>query len=251
MEVPGDAEAVAGDEDAIEDDWRAGRIEGDALGLERGRPGRAPELARLAPPETDRRDGLVRAPDDDPERVLEHLVERRAGQVSPDDVVADERGQERALQAHRMAVDQAQPRDHEDARAGSETERVGHAAVGDREPGGEEPRRDVLALGREVPGEAAQLEDVVVDRGRGDERPETVATRDEVLALEELERLAQRHERHGEALRELALIVEPGAGRERAAPDPFAQRLGDAVVAWDPTDALRVRRDTVHGTSVF
>src|SRR5712692_8508504 len=119
------------------------------------------------------------------------------------------------------------------------------------EPRPQEPRRDVLALGREIPGEAAQLEDVVVDRGRSDERPETVAARDEVLALEELERLAQRHERHGEALRELTLIVEPRAGRERAAPDPFAQRLGDAVVAWDPTDALRVRRDTVHGTSVF
>src|SRR5438034_6462958 len=67
MELPRDAEAVAGDEDAIEDDRCAGRIEGDALGLERGRPDRAPELARLAPSETHRGDRLVRAPDDDPE----------------------------------------------------------------------------------------------------------------------------------------------------------------------------------------
>src|SRR5207302_10615905 len=81
MELPRDAEAVAGDEDAIEDDRRAGRIEGDALGLERGRPDRAPELARLAPSETHRGDRLVRAPDDDPERALERLVERRAGEV--------------------------------------------------------------------------------------------------------------------------------------------------------------------------
>src|SRR5437870_943903 len=73
MEVSRDAEAVAGDEDAIEDDRRAGRIEGDALGLERGRPDRAPELARLAPSEAHRGDGLVRAPDDDPKRALERL----------------------------------------------------------------------------------------------------------------------------------------------------------------------------------
>jgi len=103
----------------------------------------------------------------------------------------------------------------------------------------------VLALGREIPGEAAELEDVVVDRGRGDERPETVAARDQVLALEELERLPQRHQRDAEALRELALVVEPRAGRELAPPDPLAQRLGDAVVARDP-DALRARPDTVH-----
>src|SRR2546428_150603 len=148
MEFAGDPEAVARDEDTVEDDRGAAGVMRDALGLERRLAGAAPEVARLA------------------------------------------------------------------------------AA-------------------------AAQLEDVVVDRGRGDERPETVAARDEVLALEELERLAQRHERHGEALRELALIVEPGAGRERATPDPFAQRLGDAVVAWDPTDSLRVRGDTVHRASVF
>src|SRR2546427_413751 len=154
MEFAGDPEAVARDEDTVEDDRGAAGVMRDALGLERRLAGAAPEVARLA-----------------------------------------------AAEAHRR--------------------------------------------------EAAQLEKVVVDRGRGDERPETVAARDEVLALEELERLAQRHERHGEALRELALIVEPGAGRERAAPDPFAQRLGDAVVAWDPTDALRVRGDTVHRASVF
>src|SRR5262250_1629451 len=58
------------------------------------------------------------------------------------------------------------------------------------EPRAEQPRRDVLALGREIAGEAAELEDVVVDRRGGDERAEPVAARDEVLALEELERLA-------------------------------------------------------------
>src|SRR5207249_2030940 len=175
MELPRDAEAVAGDEDAIEDDRRAGRIEGDALGLERGRPDRAPELARLAPSETHRGDRLVRAPDDDPERALERLVERRAGEVCPDDLVADERGKERALQAHRMVVHQPQPRDHEHPRAGPEAERVGDGAVRSREPHGKEPRRDVLALGREVPGEAAELEDVVIDRRRRHERPEAVS----------------------------------------------------------------------------
>src|SRR2546422_2844395 len=230
MELPRDAEAVAGDEDAIEDDRRAGRIEGDALGLERGRPDRAPELARLAPSETHRGDRLVRAPDDDPERALERLVERRAGEVRPDDLVADERGKERALQAHRMVVHQPQPRDHEHPRAGPEAERVGDGAVRSREPHGKEPRRDVLALGREVPGEAAELEDVVIDRRRRHERPEAVAPGDQVLALEQLQRLPEGHERDAEARREPALGFEPRPGTERALADPRTQRLGDLVV---------------------
>src|SRR2546422_10550061 len=96
MELPRDAEAVAGDEDAIEDDRRAGRIERDALGLERGRPDRAPELARLAPSETHRGDRLVRAPDDDPERALERLGERRGGGGRPARPRARERGEARA-----------------------------------------------------------------------------------------------------------------------------------------------------------
>src|SRR2546428_11964587 len=110
MELPRDAEAVAGDEDAIEDDRRAGRIEGDALGLERGRPDRAPELARLAPSETHRGDRLVRAPDDDPERALERLVERRAGGGRPGDLRAARRGEERARQSPREGVPPPPPR---------------------------------------------------------------------------------------------------------------------------------------------
>src|SRR2546429_8703178 len=117
MELPRDAEAVAGDEDAIEDDRRAGRIEGDALGLERGRPDRAPKLARLAPSETHRGDRLVRAPDDDPERALERLVERRAGEGRPDGLVAGERGEETALPAPRMGVHPPPPRGHQHPRA--------------------------------------------------------------------------------------------------------------------------------------
>ena len=80
----------------------------------------------------------------------------------------------------------------------------------------------MLALGGEVAGEPAELEDVVVDRGRGDERPEPVTARDEVLTLEQLERLAQRHERDPEAPRELALVVEARAGRQLAVLDPLA-----------------------------
>ena len=41
-----------------------------------------------------------------------------------------------------------------------------------------------------------------------------MAARDQILALEQFQRLTQRHERHAEALRELALVVEPGARRE-------------------------------------
>src|SRR6267142_1946886 len=118
--------------------------------------------------------------------------------------------------------------------ARAEAERVGHAAVGTCHAPAEQARSDVLALRGEVAGEAAELQDVVVDRRRGDEGAEAVTARDQVLALEHLERLAQGHERHAEALCELALVVEPRARREAAGMDAVAQRLGDAVVTRHP-----------------
>jgi len=139
-----------------------------------------------------------------------------------------------------VAVDQPQPLELHDAGARAEAERVGHAAVGARHAPAEQTRGDVLALRGEVAGEAAQLQDVVVDRRRGDEGAEAVTARDQVLTLEHLERLAQRHERHPEALRELALVVEPRPRREAAGVDAVAQRLGDAVVT---------RHPCVHGDS--
>src|SRR5262245_33123576 len=109
--------------------------------------------------------------------------------------------------------------------------------------------RSVLALGREIAGEAAELEDVVVDRRGGDERAEPVAARDEVLALEELERLAKGHEGHAEAPGELALVVQPRPGGEFPGPDSLAQRFGDAGIAGHST--VKPHPDAVHRTSVF
>src|SRR5712692_6114206 len=234
MELPGDPEAIAGDEHAIEDDGRAARVVGHALGLERGRPGAAAELARLATAEAHRRHRLARALDRDAQLELEHLVERRARQVGADDLLADRRREERALEAYRVAVHQAEPLEREHARARPEPERAGDTVVGHEELRPDQARRHVLALGLEVAGEPAELQDVVVDGGRRDERPEAVTARDQVLALEQLERLPQRHQRHAEALREPSLVVEPGAGPERALTDPRAKRLGDPVVARDP-----------------
>src|SRR6267143_723803 len=131
----------------------------------------------------------------------------------------------------------------------AQAQRLGDAPVSRREPRPQQARRDALALGREVAGEAAKLEDVVVDRRRGDEGTEPVTARDEVLALEQLERLAEGHEGHAEALRELALVVEPRTGGKLADPDPLAQRLGDAVVAGHSTE--EPHPDAVHRTSVF
>src|SRR5947199_6926693 len=147
-----------------------------------------------------------------------------------------------------MAIDRAQPLDHEHAGARAEPEGVGDVVVWAREPRSEEARRHVLAFGREVACEAAELEDVVVDRRRRHERPEAVAPRDQVLALEQLERLAQGHERHAEALGEAALVVEPGAGTERALADPRAQRSGDLVVAGEAAvhSSVLVHSDLVH-----
>src|SRR5207244_12566865 len=86
------------------------------------------------------------------------------------------------------------------------------------------------------------------DRRPRHERPEAVAPRDQVLALEQLERLAQGHERHAEALGEAALVVEPGAGTERALADPRAQRSGDLVVAGEAAvhSSVLVHSDLVH-----
>ena len=113
-----------------------------------------------------------------------------------------------------MAVDQPQALELYDAGARAETERIGHAAIGARHASTELVRGHVLALRREVAGEAAKLQDVVVDRRRRDEGAETMTASDQILALEQFQRLPQRHERHAEALRELALIVEPRARRE-------------------------------------
>ena len=90
---------------------------------------------------------------------------------------------------------------------------------------------DVFALGDEVTGESPQLQDVVVDRGRRDERAESVAPGDQVVALQDVERLAERHQRHAERLRKLTLVVETGARREISTADPVTQRLGDTVIA--------------------
>src|SRR5215470_1152733 len=192
MEFAGDPETVARDEHAVEDDGGAGGVVGDALGLERRLAGAARELARLAAAEPHRRDRLVRARDDETELELEHLVQRRQREVRPHHLVADGRRQERALKAQRAVVDQPEPLDDEHPRPGRSAQRVRDAAVGHREAGSQKARRDVLALGREIAGEATKLEDVVVDRRRCDERPESVAPCDEVLALQELESLTPK-----------------------------------------------------------
>src|SRR5438045_1909601 len=92
----------------------------------------------------------------------------------------------------------------------------------------------MLALRGQITREPTQLKDVVVDRGCGHEGAETVAARDEILTLEQLQRLAQRHQGHAEGLRERPLVVEPGAGHEAAAMNAVAQRLGDAVIPRHP-----------------
>src|SRR5207244_689523 len=194
VEFAGDPEAVAGDEDAIEDDGRAALVERHALGLEGGHAGAAAELARLAEPEPHGRHALARAIDGDAELELEHLAQRRGAEIRLQHLLADGRGEERALETHRVAVDQPQPLELHDAGARAEAERVGHAAVGARHAPAEQTRGDVLALRGEVAGEAAQLQDVVVDRRRGDEGAEAVTARDQVLTLEHLERL--RSEEH-------------------------------------------------------
>src|SRR3989442_15840939 len=246
MEFAGDPEAIARDEGSIENDRRAAGVVGPALGLERRLAGAAAQIARLSSAQTHRGDGFAGACDDDAQLELEDLMQRRQREIGPDHLVAERRRQERPLEAHRMLVDQPQTLEHEHARPTGQPQRLGDASIRRREPRPQQARRDVLALGREIAGEASKLEDVVIDRRRGDERAEPVATGDEGLALEQLERLAQGHERHAEALRELALVIEPRTRWELADPDPLAQHFGNAVVAGHST--LQPRPDAVHRT---
>src|SRR5262245_22975210 len=230
MEFAGDPESIAGDEDAIEDDRRAAFVVGDALGLERRHAGSTSELARLAPAEAHGGHALARALDRDAELEFEHLAQRRGAEIGLQHLLAEGGAQEGSLQAHRVAVDQAQSLELHDAGAGGEPERSAHAVVRARHASAEQPRGDVLALCRQITGKTLKLQDVVVDRGRRHERAETVAPRDQILALEHRERLAQRHQRHAERFRERALIVEPRARRDTAALNALTKRFGDSVI---------------------
>src|SRR5712691_948027 len=89
-EFPGDAEAVARDEDTIEDDRARAGIR-DPLGLERGHAGGTAELTRFPRPQPHGRHGLARPRDREPELELEHLAQRRGRQVRLQDVLADGR----------------------------------------------------------------------------------------------------------------------------------------------------------------
>src|SRR5512145_419753 len=80
------------------------------------------------------------------------------------------------------------------------------------------------------------MENVVVDRRRGHERPQTVLAADQLLALEQLQGLAQGHQRDAELARHLALIGQPRAGRQLTTLDSFAELFGDAVVPGDTSD---------------
>jgi hypothetical protein len=238
VKLAGDPETIARDEDAVEDGGPALGIERDALRLERRHAGATSEVARLAPSEPDRGHGLARPLDRDAELELEGLAKRSAIEIGLEQLLAEARRQERVLQAHRPSADEPEPFDHEHARAWTQAEGPGDVTVGDREPRAEEPRGHGLALGEQLAGEPAQLEDVVIDRRGGHEGAETVTTDDQVLALEHLERLAQGHQRDAEGLRELALVRQRRAGRELSRADLPAQRFGDPVIPRTPSDHL-------------
>src|SRR5262245_39404130 len=117
MHFAGDAEAIARDEDAVEDGGAALGVERDALGSERGHAGTAAEVARFASAETDGGDGLAGSLDGDSQLELERLTEWRALEIGLEQLLAEAAGQERPLEPDRMAVDEAEPVDHEHARA--------------------------------------------------------------------------------------------------------------------------------------
>jgi hypothetical protein len=134
-----------------------------------------------------------------------------------------------------MTVDEPEPLDHDHPRAGGDAEPRAHAMVGQRRPRAEQARGHRLALGREVAGEAAELGDLVVD-GRGrHERADAVAADDEVVALQELQGLPQRHQRHAELAGQPPLVGQRRAGCPLGGADALAKGIGDAVIPRQPS----------------
>ncbi len=174
----------------------------------------------------------MRARDRDTELELQDLRERRQREIRAHHLVTEARRQERALQAQGTAVDESEAIDREEPRAAREAERRRHAPLTADEAARKKPRGDVLPQCGKIAGEAAELEDVVVDRRRRHERSEPVPALDQLLALEHLERLPQGHEGDAEALRELALRLESGARRQLTVLDASAELVGDSLVAW-------------------
>ena len=95
---------------------------------------------------------------------------------------------------------------------------------------------------REIARKGAQVENVVVDRRAGDEGAQAVAAGDESIALEQIESLAQRHQRDAELPCEAPLVVEALAGAVTAGDDALAQRLGDLVIARHATGQVATSR---------
>src|SRR5882724_10859617 len=108
-----------------------------------------------------------------------------------------------------MAIHQAQTLQGEDAGPPPQPELARDPAVGDGEATAEEPSGDALALGREVAGERAQVEDVVIDDRRG-------------------------HEGAPELAGQASLVIESLAGRRAALGDALAKTLGDLVIPGYP-----------------
>src|SRR6185312_5238059 len=89
----------------------------------------------------------------------------------------------------------------------------------------------VLTERGEVARERAQVEDVVVDGGARHKGAESVTARDQPVALQQVESLAERHQGHPELAREAALRIEALPGATAVRRDALAERLGDLVIA--------------------
>ena len=137
-----------------------------------------------------------------------------------------------------MPVHQPQALEHEDAGARVEAELARRVPISPGALGAEEPRGDLLAHRREVSGEGAEVEDVVVDGRRRDEGTEAVPSRDQTVSLKHIERLAESHEGDPEVLSETALVVEALARRDAAGSDPITEDLRDLVVPGYPCPQL-------------
>src|SRR6266851_8534127 len=138
-----------------------------------------------------------------------------------------------------MPVHQPQALEHEDAGAGVEAELARRVPISPGALGAEEPRGDLLAHSRQVSGEGAEVEDVVVDGRRCHESAEAVPARDQTVSFQDLERLTQGHERDAEVLSETPLVVEALARPNAAGANSLTQDLRDLMVPGHSCSHLR------------
>ncbi len=160
-----------------------------------------------------RAQSLARVVHLDAEPLGHEVVERGPLELADVERPADRRGQERALVHGRRIVDDAQALEQHRSTAPGQRELRRQPGLGRDLLQAQHLRADRQPLRRHLLGQAAQRTDRVAEAPGRHERSEPVPGHQQALALEHVDGLAQRHERHAELLAEPALRGQGGIRR--------------------------------------